>query len=155
MIVVCSSSIYGFWLPLWYLQTLIKLYFHKNFFFLQIFSKWLSLIKANLTGLVLGRPFQNDVWWPRHRTYRIVTIIEKKNMEILYRTNKTTFPPPNEPNLNTCFIFSRVAIFFLNYADSNFCKYPGRQLNLLLSGKVPSNHTFLEPAEQQLWHGAI
>ena len=26
--VVCSSSIYGFWLPLWYLQTLLALYFH-------------------------------------------------------------------------------------------------------------------------------
>jgi len=26
--VVCSSSIYGFWLPLWYLQTLFS--FHKE-----------------------------------------------------------------------------------------------------------------------------
>jgi len=24
--VICSSSIYGFWLPLWYLQTLFKYY---------------------------------------------------------------------------------------------------------------------------------
>jgi hypothetical protein len=28
--VVCSSSIYGFWLPHWYLQTLIKVNFRKS-----------------------------------------------------------------------------------------------------------------------------
>ena len=32
--VVCSSSIYGFWLPLWYLQTLFKYkYTHKHLYF--------------------------------------------------------------------------------------------------------------------------
>jgi hypothetical protein len=33
--VVCSSSLYGFWLPLWYLQTLL------NFLFIDL--KWLIL----------------------------------------------------------------------------------------------------------------
>jgi hypothetical protein len=28
--VVCSSSIYGFWLPIWYLQTLLKQTQTKN-----------------------------------------------------------------------------------------------------------------------------
>jgi hypothetical protein len=31
--VVCSSSIYGFWLPLWYLQTLLIVYFLNRDFF--------------------------------------------------------------------------------------------------------------------------
>jgi hypothetical protein len=29
-LVVCSSSIYGFWLPLWYLQTLLSQVLHHN-----------------------------------------------------------------------------------------------------------------------------
>jgi hypothetical protein len=33
--VVCSSSIYGFWLPLWYLQTLLNIYLMG--------AMWLSL----------------------------------------------------------------------------------------------------------------
>jgi hypothetical protein len=28
--VVCSSPIYGFWLPLWYLQTLLKVLFYRD-----------------------------------------------------------------------------------------------------------------------------
>jgi hypothetical protein len=31
--VVCSSSIYGFWLPLWYLQTLLNFYFTNRWVF--------------------------------------------------------------------------------------------------------------------------
>ena len=31
--VVCSSSIYGFWLPLWYLQTLLKLLMRQCLYF--------------------------------------------------------------------------------------------------------------------------
>jgi hypothetical protein len=41
--VVCSSSIYGFWLPLWYLQTLLWFYSLKtNFFFVFHGSKKLK-----------------------------------------------------------------------------------------------------------------
>ena len=37
--VVCSSSIYGFWLPLWYLQTLLRIRFlsWQGFFCLFVF----------------------------------------------------------------------------------------------------------------------
>jgi hypothetical protein len=37
--VVCSSSIYGFWLPLWYLRALLTYYFYILFFILWQFER--------------------------------------------------------------------------------------------------------------------
>ena len=58
--VVCSSSIYGFWLPLWYLQTLVghvQLYIHiihlfnhfKNKYYFKVWS-WKFLLFYSWTG---------------------------------------------------------------------------------------------------------
>jgi hypothetical protein len=66
--VVCSSSIYGFWLPLWYLQTLLVLlsFFFRAlscpfFFDIRILitplvssnSSWPSLLKISLHNFIL------------------------------------------------------------------------------------------------------
>jgi hypothetical protein len=47
--VVCSSSIYGFWLPLWYLQTLLVLLY---FFFWPLFCLFFFDIRILITTLV-------------------------------------------------------------------------------------------------------
>jgi hypothetical protein len=38
--VVCSSSIYRFWFPLWYLQTLLKRYMNSKFNIVVWISSW-------------------------------------------------------------------------------------------------------------------
>jgi hypothetical protein len=45
--VVCSSSIYGFWLPLWYLQTVLPLFLHLVKMYKSI-TKQLSIPKVNV-----------------------------------------------------------------------------------------------------------
>jgi hypothetical protein len=66
--VVCSSSIYGFWLPLWYLQTLLAKLNYQCFclvvfiflllhvYFLYIYNQWNTRIQhqyANKTGQIM------------------------------------------------------------------------------------------------------
>ena len=38
--VVCSSSIYEFWIPLWYIQTLLTIYHTWGFFYIENRSLW-------------------------------------------------------------------------------------------------------------------
>jgi hypothetical protein len=40
--VVCAASIYGFWLPLWYLQTILTIYRKLVSWFFFISKEWIS-----------------------------------------------------------------------------------------------------------------
>ena len=63
--VVCSSSIYGFWLPLWYLQTLLCVYLFLKIDF-RVKTFWWEIIRSTWTNILLNMNwaiFQIYSWW--------------------------------------------------------------------------------------------
>jgi len=103
--VVCSSSIYGFWLPLWHLQTLL-IYFVK--IWVNCINKWItvnwpikppgtaywrSFCSANndrildLIGLHVNLPSwsldtipgRTSISWPTYNTTITLIIIRRRN----------------------------------------------------------------------------
>ena len=64
----CSSSIYGFWLPLWYLQTLFN--FKTLLIWFAVIKTW--RIRIPLTGLTSPHVCSSSKSGPRFPTTRIV-----------------------------------------------------------------------------------
>ena len=65
--VVCSTSIYGFWLPLWYLQTLLVLYDYLNTARKMIFARYLMIVLVDTghfdrTHICLSCQSWSSIW---------------------------------------------------------------------------------------------
>ena len=76
--VVCSSSIYGFWLPLWYLQTLLVLLY---FFFWPLCCLFFFDIRFLITPLVSSNSFS----WIAHKVILHIQLLcyQKKKSLII------------------------------------------------------------------------
>ena len=65
--VVCSSSIYGFWLPLWYLQTLLKSFGFPIFQYWaspdESYSRNVSCAPYSIATFVLPSHGWYNCWW--------------------------------------------------------------------------------------------
>jgi hypothetical protein len=82
--VVCSSSIYGFWLPLWYLQSSLQMikWQYKNY---HTVCTVLQLIKAKLPHRL------NSSTANQSKTYHIVwTVLQLIKAKLPHRLNSST-----------------------------------------------------------------